>query len=127
MDYHFRISQEEMRRLYENAKARADYNPDVAEKYRATIEEYKHFDSEKEALEYALKKAKNSEYPYHQIWAKIEKVEDIFRVQNWWIATKNINVKMAADYLGLALMYDDRRMQTIVGHEIDIDDVVSYY
>lgn len=35
--------------------------------------------------------------PYScQIWAKVEKSDDIYRIVNWWIVTDDIKVKLAA-------------------------------
>lgn len=126
MDYRYRISQDELKRLYENAKSRIAAHPEIAEEYQKIIQECPYFESEKEALQSALKLMSDG-YSTYQIWADIEKDGDIIRVKNWWIVTKDWRVKQAADYLGLALMYDTVRLQTIINYKVDIDEVIAYY
>ena len=63
----------------------------------------------------------------YQIWAKIEKGDDgIFRIQDRWLVTNDNKVKLAADYIGMALMYDDVRFCKIIDNNIKIDDVIAY-
>ena len=126
MDYKYRISQEELKRLYEHAKARMVAHPDIAEDYQKNIQKCPYFESEREALQSAIKMIKDG-FSSYQIWAKFEKEDDIFRITNWWIVTDDWKIKQAADYLGLALMYDTVRLQTIIDHDVDIDEVVAYY
>ena len=124
--YQFRISQEEMRDLFESADGRMGYNPEIADKHKKLIQEYPYFKTEKEALENAIKMIKEKPDNY-QIWAKIEKGDDgIFRIQDWWLVTDDGKVKLAADYIGMALMYDNTRLGRIINNNIKIDDVVSY-
>ena len=126
MGYRFRISQSDMGYLYESAKGRMDAHPDYADKHKRVIRDYPYFKSEREALEAAIKIEKI--YPYScQIWAKIEKGDDgIFRILNWWIVTDDIKVKLAAEYIGMALMYDETRLSKIIGGNAKIDDVIAY-
>ena len=35
-------------------------------------------------------------------------------------------IKLAAEYIGMALMYDDIRFNRILNNNINIDDIVSY-
>jgi hypothetical protein len=126
-EYQFRISQIEMRMLFESAEARMGYNPEFAEKHKKAIQEYPYFKTEKEALENAIKMMKEKPANY-QIWAKIDKGDDgIFRIQDWWIVTDDGKVKLAADYIGMALMYDNTRLGKIINNNINIDDVVAYW
>ena len=113
MDYRFRISQDELEYTYENAKGRMAAHPDFAERHNNIIQEHPHFDSEKEALEAAIKM--ENENPYTcQIWAKVEKVDDIYRIQDYWIVTDDVKIKTAADYIGMVQMYDETRLQNII-------------
>ena len=127
MDYKYRISQDELKRLYENAKERMDAHPELADNYEKIIQEYPFFESEKDALQSALKMM-NDKFSDCQIWAKVEKDDDIFRIRNWWIVTDDWKIKQAADYLAMALMYDNVRLLDIINNNnIEIDDVVAYY
>lgn len=120
------MTQDVLEFTYENAKGRMDAHPDIAEKMKSIIQNFSHFDSEKEALETAIKI--ETENPYScQIWAKIEKSNDIYRIVNWWIVTDDVKVKQAADYIGMAQMYDEARLSRIIDNNVKIDDVVAYW
>lgn len=127
MEYRFRIGQNDMRYLYESAKGRMEAHPEYADGQKKIIQEHPHFKSEKEALEAAINMEK--EHPYScQIWAKFEEGDDgIFRIQNWWVATDDWKIKLAAEYIGMALMYDQTRLTKIIDNNIQIDDVVAYW
>lgn len=126
MDYRFRISQEELNYIYENAKGRMDANPDIAENHKKEIEKYPFFKTEKEALQAAIKMRKDNHYGC-QIWAKIEKTDGIYRIVNYWLVTDDGKIKLSADYIGMALMYDERRLQKIIKNNIAIDDIIAYF
>lgn len=125
--HQFRISQEDMDYLYTSAQGRMKANPDAADRFSKIIQEFPRFKTEKEALQRAIKLIKESQSDF-QIWAKIEKGDDgIYRVQNWWIVTDDAKVKQAAEYIGMALMYDDIRFSRIISDNVKLDDVVSYW
>lgn len=126
MEYRYRISQDEMRYLYENARGRMNAHPEYADEQKKIIQKHSYFKTEKEALLAAIRLEKESLYDY-QIWAEIEKKGDVFRIQNHWILTDDWKTKQAADYIGMALMYDETRLQTIVNDKVEIDDVIAYY
>lgn len=126
MEYRFRISQDDLNTLYESSRLRLDAHPELAERHKEIIQKYPFFESEKEALEYAIKMI-NENYSDYQIWVKIEKEEDIIHIQKWWIVTDDWKIKQSADYLGMALMYDSTRLQNIIYDNIKIDDVIAYY
>ena len=116
-----------MKRLYEAAKGRMDAHLEFADEQKEIIANCPYFKTEKEALQTAIKLIKKNQSDY-QIWAKIEKGDDgIFRIQNWWIVTDDGKTKMAADYIGMALMYDDTRLSRIIDNNIGINDVVAYW
>jgi hypothetical protein len=124
-DLRYRISQDEMKYTYESAKARMDCHVERANKQKDIIAKHPFFKTEREALQAALKNENLFDY---QIWAKIEKGEDgIFRIQNNWIVTDDVFVKLAAEYIGMALMYDDIRFNRIIYNNIKIDDIVAYW
>ena len=125
-EYQFRIGQDEMRYLFESAEGRKDYHPEIADKHKKVIQDYPCFKTEREALENAIKMIKDKPTDY-QIWAKIEKGDDgIFRIQKWWLVTNDGKIKQSAEYIGMALMYDNSRLQTIIDNNIKIDNVVAY-
>lgn len=126
MEYKFRMTQNVLEFTYKNAKGRMDAHPDIAENMKSIIQNYSHFNSEKEALETAIKMEAKKPYSC-QIWAKIEKSDDIYRIVNWWIVTDDIKVKLAAEYIGMAQMYDETRLQEIIDNHVKIDDVVAYW
>jgi hypothetical protein len=104
-----------------------DANPEFAEKFTKVLQGLSYFNTEKEALTSAIKRMQKDGSNY-QIWAKIEKGSDgIIRVKNWWLVTDDARVQQAADYIGMALMYDSSRILNVMDNEIPIDDVVAYY
>ncbi len=126
MEYRFRIGQDELKRLYENAKGRMDAHPEFAEKHTNAIQDCPHFKREKQALETALRMEKENPCSC-QIWAKIEKKDGIYRIQDYWLVTDDGKIKLSADYIGMALMYDETRLQNIIDNNIKIDDIIAYY
>ena len=114
MGHQRRIGQEQLKYTYESAQGRMAAHPERAERDKKIVQEYSYFRTEKEALEFAIKQMKER-CSHYQIWAKIEKGEDdIFRIQNWWIATDDCKVIMAAEYIGMAHMYDWSRLVKII-------------
>lgn len=126
MEYRYRISQDDLARIYENAQARMDANPEIAEKHKKAIREHSSFKSEKEALQAAIKLRKENHWGC-QIWANVEKVDDIYRIQNYWLVTDDGKTKLSADYIGMALMYDEARLLNIIDNGVPIDEVIAYY
>lgn len=127
MAYQFRISQDEMRLLYENAQARMDAHLEFADEQKEIVAKHSYFKTEKDALKAALDMMNKGSLNY-QIWAKIEKGEDgIFRIQNYWLLTDDGKTKVAAEYIGMALMYDDVRLNRIINDGVGINDVVAYW
>lgn len=121
----FIMSQDELKYVYESAKGWMEYHPDIAAKYQNIIREYPHFESEKDALEAAVKIEK--EHPYTcQIWAKLEKNEEYYGIQNWWIVTDDWKVLQAAEYIGMAQIYDETRLSRIVRDNPSIDEVIEH-
>lgn len=125
-NHRYRASQKELEYAYESAKGRMECHPDVAEKYQNIIQKCSYFKSEKEALEKAFRIWKEKPYSC-QIWAKVEKDDDIYRIPNYWIVTDDNKIIQAAEYIGMAQMYDETRLAYIIDDNIKIDDVIAYY
>ena len=123
-DYRFRMSQSELEYTYESAKGRMEYHPDIADKYQSIVLEYSRFKNEKDALETAINMEKENPYTC-QIWAKIEKSDGVYRIMDWWIVTDDWKVKQAAEYIGMAQMYDETRLSYIIDNNVKIDDVIA--
>lgn len=124
-DYRYRISQRDLNYIYESAKSRMEAHPDVAKKHQNIIQKCPYFKSEREALEAAVRLEKDNLYRC-QIWAKVEKDEDIYRIQNYWLVTDDGIIKLSAEYIGMALLYDGTRLSKIINGNAKIDDVVAY-
>lgn len=125
MEYRFRINQDDLSYLYNSAQARIKAHPEFAEKQKKVIQEHTYFKTEKEALESTISKMKDNNASY-QIWAKTEKEGNIIRIQDYWITTDDNKVKLAADYLGMALIYDTTKLQNIIDDNVKIDNVIAY-
>lgn len=114
MKYRYRMSQEYLGYIYESAKARIEAHRDIADRHRASIQSCTHYKSEKDALKAAIALMKSDEYSDCQIWAKIEKVAEFYRIVNWWLVTDDCKLKQSAEYIGMALMYDSTKLQKII-------------
>lgn len=119
------MSQDELKYLYEIAQSRMEANPDYAKKQKNIIQNCKHFNTERDALAAALKQMRGGDSDY-QIWVKIEKKDDIFRIVGWWVVTDDVKVKQAADYIGMAQMYDAPRLRGIIYDNLSVDDVIAH-
>lgn len=126
LEYQYRMSQDELAYTYENAQARMNANPEFADKHKKAIQTISSFKNEKDALKAAID-IMNEKHSECQIWAKIEKVDDIYRIQDYWITIDDGLVKQSADYIGMALMYDTLRLRRIIRDKVKIDDVIAYW
>jgi hypothetical protein len=124
-NYQQSISQNELKMMYESAQSRMDANRDFAEKQKNVIESCPYFKTESEALSSALKKMRTEDTDC-QIWAKFEKEDDVFRFVGWWIVTDDVKIKQAADYIGMAQMYDAPMLRSILYNNLSVDDVIAH-
>jgi hypothetical protein len=123
MGYKLQLTQEVLKRVYEDARDLKEYNRELAEEYELLVRDHKFFKTEKEALTEAIKLMKANLYNY-QIWAKIDKGKDgVYRVLNWWLVTNDNKVKLAAEHTGLALVYDSTSLLNIMDDNIPLDEV----
>ncbi|MEE0864810.1 MAG: hypothetical protein U0L61_06725 [Alistipes sp.] len=123
----YRIAQKELEYIYENAQARMEYNPKRAANATNIVNNHPHFNTQKEALEFAVEQMKTNAACY-QVWAKVEKGEDdIYKVQNWWLSTDDSKVLESAEYIGMVQTHDGSMILSIIDNNIPIDDVVAYY
>lgn len=122
-----RISQEQLKYIYESAKDRMAAHIERAKQATTIVEKQPHFNTQKEALEFAVQKMRETD-GWYQVWAKVEKGEDgIYRVQNWWLSTDDIKTIEAAEYIGLAQTHDGSMILSIIDDNIPVDDIVAYY
>ena len=127
MRYPHRINQETLKYVYESAKERMAAHPDRAKQAVSIVEKHHHFNTQKDALEFAVEQMKTNT-AWYQVWAKVEKGEDdIYRVQNWWLSTDDSRVLEAAEYMGMVQTHDDSMILSIIDDNLPIDDVVAYY
>lgn len=123
----YRIGQEQLKYIYESAQDRMSVHIERAKQATSIVEKYRHFNTQKEALKYAVRKMRETD-GWYQVWAKVEKGEDdIYRVQNWWLATDDRKVLESAEYIGLVQTHDGSMILSIIDDNIPIDDVVAYY
>ena len=119
------MSQDEFAYTYEHAQARMDAHPEYADKQKQIIKAHSFFKSEKEALQAAIEQWKDKQWGC-QIWAMIEKTDGVYRILNHWLVTDDGKIKQSAVYIGMALMYDETRLERIINNGIKIDDVIAY-
>lgn len=122
-----RINQETLKYIYESAKERMAAHPERAKQAVSMVEKHHHFNTQKDALEFAVEQMKTN-YARYQVWAKVGKGEDdIYRVQNWWLSTDDSRVLESAEYMGMAQTHDDSMILSIIDDNLPIDDVVAYH
>jgi hypothetical protein len=119
------MSQDELAYTYEHAQARMDAHPEYADKHKKIIQAHSFFQTEKEALQSAIEQMNNNHWGC-QIWAMIEKTDGVYHIMNHWLVTDDGKIKQSAEYIGMALMYDETRLEKIINNDIKIDDVIAY-
>ena len=122
----YRFGQDILAQVYESAQYRMSVNPERADKQKKILQEATSYKSEKEALIAALEIEKKKPYSC-QIWARIEKNGDLYLIKDYWIATDDIDVKCAAEYIGMIDVYDETKLARIVQDNINVDDIVAYW
>ncbi len=114
MENRYKLGQDELSYMYESAQSRMAAHPDFAKRCKKAVADCTHFDNEQDALQAAIKPAREGEFDYYcQIWAKIEKDEEFYRISDYWIVTGDVQIQQAAEYIGMALVYDNARLQRI--------------
>lgn len=114
MENRYKLGQDELSYTYESAQSRMAAHPDFAKRCKKEVADCTHFDNEQDALQAAIKPAREGEFDYYcQIWAKIEKDEEFYRISDYWIVTGDVQIQQAAEYIGMALVYDNARLQSI--------------
>lgn len=114
MGNRYKLGQDELSYMYESAQSRMAAHPDFAKRCKKAVADCTHFDNEQDALQAAIKPAREGEFDYYcQIWAKIEKDEEFYRISDYWIVTGDVQIQQAAEYIGMALVYDNARLQRI--------------
>lgn len=100
-----KISQEELQYVYESAQARMASHPEYAQEQTAIIHEFPHFDDKEEALQAAKDMSKDGRWDC-QIWAKIGIDEEYYFIENYYIVSDDYKVKQAAEYIGMAHVFN---------------------
>ena len=95
-----RISQGELKYVYESAQARMEYNPEIAAKYKKIIAEHPFYESEEEAMKVALDKRNSGRWGC-QVWVKIGVDEEYYYIQSYYVVSDDNRVKQAAEYIGM--------------------------
>lgn len=106
--------QSELSYTYNSAQARMSANPEHAAKHRKILDRYQFLKSEEEALERARHIKENNPMDDCQIWASLDKDEEFYFYSDKWIATGDIDILLAAEYLGFAQVYDYGQLDAIL-------------
>lgn len=124
-EYKYIIRQINLSHTYESAKRRMEAHPDLAEKYKKAIQQHPSFKSEKEALEVAIDMVKKNNYRC-QVWAETGKDEEFYFIKKelWWVID-DPHIKVAADYIGMTLVYNNDSLHAIIYDKTNIDDMVA--
>jgi hypothetical protein len=122
--YKFVYRQENLQYLYESAIKRMEAHPEYAAKRIKIIQDYPYYESEKDALEAAFRLSKDDMHCC-VIWAKIEKDEEYYRINtNYCVVTYTSEEIKAAEYIGMAALYNASNLFGIIHDNINIDDLL---
>lgn len=106
--------QSELSYTYNSAQARISAHKEYADEKKIILEEYGFLKSEEEALERARQIKENNPMDDCQIWASLDKDEEFYFYSDKWIATGDIDILLAAEYLGFAQVYDYGQLDAIL-------------
>jgi hypothetical protein len=102
----YNLGQDELKYIYDSAKARAKNNLELTGKYKSMIEQHVSCKSKDEAVEAARSMLKSGRRGC-QVWAAIGIDEEYFFIQDYYIVTDDIHLCVAAEYVGMAQLYID--------------------
>lgn len=96
------FDQSELEYVYESAKLRMKYHPDIAEKYSKIVDDFPHFNTIEEAIKSVNDKKNISSY---QVWAKVEKDEEYYYIKDYYIISNDYSILVAAEYIGMEQLW----------------------
>ena len=118
-------SMENLSYLYESAKERMAFHPEHTDKCQKSVLRCPRFEDIRDALKIAIKFYKDGKYPI-MVWTKIDKYEDSYHLQNFWLVTDDGDTLKAAEYIGMFPLHDVFFIPHIVHDNISIEDIDVY-
>lgn len=106
------ISQEKLAYTYNSAIGRMAAHPEYADKKKEIVNNCKFINAD-DAIKEALQMLDSGNYDC-RVWAKIEIDEEFYFLSDQWLVTDNWDVSLAAEYVGLYLVYDDTELQKMI-------------
>lgn len=98
------LGQDELKYVYDSAKKRMECHPEIADKYRKMLEKVPFCKDREEALRIANNIRKNGSWGC-QVWAKVDKNEEYYYIEDYYIVSADNFIKMAAEYIGMEQLY----------------------
>ena len=100
------LGQEELKYVYESAKKRMMYHPEIADRYRKIVEELPVYNDRNEAIKKAVSISESSILGC-QVWAMVGKDAEKYYIQDHYIVSNNNLILKAAEYIGMEQIYID--------------------
>ena len=100
------LGQEELKYVYESAKKRMEYHPEIAEKYRKMIEKSPFYIDRDEAIKVAVDMCKSGSSGC-QVWAKVGKDKEHYYIEDYYIVSDDYKILIAAEYIGMEQIFID--------------------
>lgn len=98
------LTQEELRYVYETAQKRCEYHPEIAGKYRKTVEALPVYKDRYEAIKKAVYLSKKG-ISHYQVWAFVGKNNEEYYIQDYYIISNNNLILKAAEYIGMEQIF----------------------
>lgn len=94
------LTQSELKYVYETAKRRCEYHPEIADKYRKIVEALPVYKDIDEAIKKAVSMSQRDVRRY-QVWAFVGKKKEEYYIQDYYIISNNNLILQAAEYIGM--------------------------
>lgn len=115
MGFDNKNNQDKLSYTYKSAQARMLANPEHTSKQKEIIDKCR-FIKPDTALEKAFLMVKNNNNAC-RVWAKIDIDEDFYYLSDQWITTDDWDVSLAAEYIGLYLVYNDTDIRILLSNK----------
>ena len=94
------FKQEELRYVFDSAQKRMEAHPELAAKYKKTIDNFIFYTDRDEAIKAATELNKKNLAPY-QVWARVKKNKERYSIEDYYIVSNDYKILTAAEYIGM--------------------------
>lgn len=94
------FKQKELRYVFDSAQKRMEAHPELAAKYKKTIDNFIFYTDRDEAIKAATELNKKNLAPY-QVWARVKKNKERYSIEDYYIVSNDYKILTAAEYIGM--------------------------